>query len=38
MDAKASIAPNIKTRVESDSMGKIEVPGTAITAPRPRVR
>ncbi len=26
MDAKASIAPNIKTRVESDSMGKIEVP------------
>ena len=26
MDAKASIAPNIKTRIESDSMGKIEVP------------
>ncbi len=26
MDAKASPAPNAKTRIESDSMGKIEVP------------
>jgi fumarate hydratase, class II len=26
VDAKASIAPNAQTRIESDSMGKIEVP------------
>ena len=26
MDAKASVAPKVGTRIESDSMGKIEVP------------
>ena len=26
MDAKASVAPKAGTRIESDSMGKIEVP------------